>query len=160
MSLLTDARSYGSATLSTDHKITVVRLQLSSIPLVWKRLSRKSNIKFNIQQLCNENTVQEAYNDDLSKRIEKLPPTQDPNIALSQLLTCIRQAARATIGTAKPYKGPHYSPDHIVAKLSQRQKQLRLQIESSTRHRLPKDITQAKNRYPQTNQLLTTQNCM
>ena len=93
MSLLTDARSYGGATLSTDHKITVVRLQLSSIPLVWKRLSRKSNIKFNIQQLCNENTVQEAYNDDLSKRIEKLPPTQDPNIALSQLLTCICQAA-------------------------------------------------------------------
>ena len=60
--LLTDARSYGGATLSSDHKPVVARLQFSILPLVWKRLSRKSNVKFNVQQLCTDSSVQDRYN--------------------------------------------------------------------------------------------------
>ena len=130
--LLTDARSYGGATLSSDYKLVLARLQFSFLPLVWKRPSRQSNFKFNVQQLCIDLSVQDRYNIDLSQRMKKLPPTNDPNTALSRMLTCIHQSAKATIGIAEPFKGSNYVQDNIVATLSQNQKQLRLQIESST----------------------------
>ena len=40
--LLTDARSYGGATLSSDHKLVVAKLQFSFIPKIWKQLPQKN----------------------------------------------------------------------------------------------------------------------
>ena len=57
---------------------------------------------------------------------------EGPNTSFSQLFTCIHQSAKAALGIIVPYKGSNYVQDNIVATLSQQQKQLRLQIESTT----------------------------
>lgn len=135
--LLTDARSYGGATTSSDHKLVIARLQFANMPLVWKTSPQRNTVAYNIEQLTSDTLLQEAYCEELHTRVSATKPANNPNKALTDLLNSVKISAATTIGTVPTSKRKRICYDPLVISLSKQQKQLRLQIEASqdTHHR-------------------------
>ena len=72
----------------------------------------------------------------------RIQPSTDPNKALADMLNLVKTSAETTIGTIPTNRTTRYCQDHLVASLSEEQKQLRLRIEacndSNTRKELRK----------------------
>ena len=96
--LLTDARSYGGATLLSDHKPVVACLQIAHIPLVWKQNSERSKVLYDLQQLTSDSSLQVSYPNDLESCIARIQPSTNPNKILADLLDCIKESAKTSIG--------------------------------------------------------------
>ena len=139
-SLLNDARSYGGATLSSDHKPVVATCNLANFPLMQRPKSKKSKVLHDLHRLTSDSSLQEAYCKDLNDHASRLQPSNDQNKALADMLGSVRKSAEATIGTIPTNRTTRYCQDNFVADLPQHLRQLRLCNETCNHANLQKEL--------------------
>ena len=71
--LLTDAHFYGGATLSSDHKPVVPRLQFAYIPLVQRQGPTKYKALYDLYRLTSDSSLHEVYCEDLNDHVIRIP---------------------------------------------------------------------------------------
>ena len=129
--ILQDARAYAGATLSSDHKIVMAKLDLCSPYKIFKQ--RSSHTMYDISHLtCNRDTqdkYQSALNVNLSK--SDISSLNNPTTKLNSLLNTVTTTAADIVGTRKPQQKSNYTSDSVVVELSDKRKFLRLQLNSN-----------------------------
>ena len=130
--MLQDARSYGGATISSDHKPVVACLRFDRRCLMYKQPKKRyPQTRFDTSRLVSDEDTRLAYLLSLNERINSMPISLDPNARLEGVLKCVRDAAADTVGVAPLYAHRRYTQDPLVAKLSAQQRALRLRIEAT-----------------------------
>ena len=130
--MLQDARSYGGATTSSDHKPVVARLRFDRRCLMYKQPKKQySQTRFDTSRLVSDEDTRLAYLLSLNERINSMPISLDPNARLEGVLKCVKDAAADTVGVAPLHAHRRYTQDPLVAKLSAQQRALRLRIEAN-----------------------------
>lgn len=131
--MLQDARSYGGATMCSDHKPVVARLCFNRRCLVYRQPKKHAlrTIYDTARLVCNEDT-RNAYLSSLNKKINDMPTSTDPNVRLRDILRCVKEAANETVGVTPPSSHKRgYTQDPLVSRLSTQQRALRLRIEAT-----------------------------
>ena len=108
-----------------------------NIPLVRRQSPR---VLYDLYRLTSDTLLQETYCKDLEDRMISIQPSTDPNKALADILNCVKKSAETTIGTIPTNKATRYCQDHLVASLSEEQKQLHLRIEACNDSNTQKEL--------------------
>ena len=88
--MLQDARSYGGATISSDHKPVVARLRFDRRCLMYKQPKKRyPQTRFDTSRLVSDEDTRHAYLLSLNERINSMPISLDPNARLERLLKCV-----------------------------------------------------------------------
>jgi len=85
-SQLTDAHSYGGATVSSDHKPVVACIQFAYIPMVRGQSPTKSKALYDLHRQTSVSSLHEVYCEDLNDHVSRIQSSTDPNKALADLL--------------------------------------------------------------------------
>ena len=118
---LSDARSYGGAKLSSDHKPVVARFLLHQKYLVHKK--HKQAPKLDLNNLNNpilKNKMLITFENKVQSRIN----TENPNTEMNNLMTDVYQSAEDVLGTIPPKKHKNFSSDPDIYTMSQERKKL------------------------------------
>ncbi|KAL6469074.1 hypothetical protein MHYP_G00225980 [Metynnis hypsauchen] len=129
-SLLHNAWAYAGTDLYSDHKLVVTRLCIDNIHLVYRHKPSKSQTRINVELLCINQGIQQAYQDTLEETLAGWEESDNPNEALKCLLDSMRKSALNTAGvtTGKSIRSIRQTSDPTVVDLSKQQKRLRLII--------------------------------
>ena len=129
--VLSDARSYGGATLSSDHKIVIAKVDLDC-PFKMHR-SKSKHTSYDISNLTCNRQVQLKYKSLLKSNISNRQHRNPSNPAskLRTLMNTVKSTAVEAIGLRKPNQKPNFSNDKTVVALSLKRKQLRLQLNNN-----------------------------
>ena len=130
--LLQDARAYAGAKLSSDHKIVMARVDLSTPYLTHKR--GPSRTSYDISHLtCNKDTQRE-YQNSLNSKLGNDPTgsADCPTERLHSLIDAVKSTALEIVGTCRPFQRKSHSNDSTVVQLSEKRKHLRLQLNTNT----------------------------
>jgi len=143
-SLLQDARSYGGTELFSDHKPVFVKLDMSGMYLVWgKKTDSETQTPFNVAAL-SEPKKKEEFEKLTADLCSTMTPDDNPRSQLQQLGNCLQTAANQSIGTV-PRKVQGKQWDHIIAKLSEEQRQLHLKWLNCKDDDKRKEVKRARN---------------
>ena len=144
---LTDARSYGGAETSSDHRLVVARMELDWPRLYYKRPPVSRQQKFDTKHLVQNEDAQNGYKAHVTHAMQSIEQSrQEPTMThkWEKLKTIIKSAAESHIGYQKKESKQHI-PDPQLERMSKEQKDLPLELESSNtpeRKRILKEMSQ------------------
>ena len=148
--ILTDARSYSGTMTTSDHIPVVCKTNIE--PYNVYRPPKKESIKhFNIHNLVNDADIKTNYQNELNNQINSLENEnyEKPQTAIdywNKIKNAILTTAENTIGYVKQRKNKNNRKwDPQIEKLSQEQKQLRIQINNSNSVVMQKDLKKKRN---------------
>ncbi|KAL5253179.1 hypothetical protein ACHWQZ_G013082 [Mnemiopsis leidyi] len=128
--ILQDARSFAGASLRSDHKFVMARLDLDNPHKAFRNKSVKD--RFDVSKLTCNKDIQQAYQTALSGKINNLDHSaaSEPQSSLRKLLDCVKQTAKDVVGTqnALPVRG-HWN-DAIITNLVEKRKGAMLTLKS------------------------------
>ena len=128
--ILQDARSFAGASLRSDHKFVMARLDLDNPHKAFRNKSVKD--RFDVSKLTCNKDIQQAYRTALSGKINNLDHSaaSEPQSSLRKLLDCVKQTAKDVVGTqnALPVRG-HWN-DAIITNLVEKRKDAMLTLKS------------------------------
>lgn len=143
--LIQNSRSYGGTETNTDHKLLITNVNLK-----WKKLKRHktSTNKINISKLQNDD-VKMQYKIILKEKItQELKEHETPQETWTRMTKTILETAKTTIGY-KDKQHNHITSEEIKS-LHQKQKKLKLDIESTIskekKQKLKKERNQLLNK--------------
>lgn len=130
--LLKDSRSYGGATLRSDHKPVVARIRLDKHVLIHQ--NRKTSTKrFDCSTLYKDSKLKAQYQQAIRETVSNKIYSENPNEKMNELFADIRTCAENTLSVVK--KGPlrtNYSSDQVVKELVSEKRLLNLKLKAST----------------------------
>ena len=128
--VLNDARSYGGTEKSSDHRLVVVRIELTWTKIYHQRMPNTSQKRFDARQLTQNEKNQERYREQVKQETESSAyvPAQQGN-KWEKLKDIIKCAAEIHIGYKKKVNN-HQISDPDLERMSKEQKDIRLQIEN------------------------------
>ena len=108
--MLQDARSYGGATMCSDHKpVAQVRFDR----LMYKQPKRQPpQMAYDTSRLVTDEDTRHAYLLSLNEQISSMPTSFDPNARLEDVLTCVKDAATETVEMATSPTHRRYTQTH------------------------------------------------
>ena len=129
--VLQNARAYAGASLISDHKIVMARLDLDKPYLT--HLRRPAKTVYNISSLTTNHSVQAAYRKSLDSCIEKTDfnDSASPAKKLDCLLHAVTSTAADVVGTVKPSQRVDSCNDSVIKELVNKRKQLRSQLNTN-----------------------------
>ena len=114
--MLDDCRSYGGATLCSDHKPVVARISLKNHVLLHRK-KFSSNIKYNCSTLHTDPVLRHAYQDAISNTIKSKVYPENPNDKIQEMFSDIKSCAEKVLGVTPVNKRANYSSDPTIAEL-------------------------------------------
>ena len=129
--ILQDARSFAGATLRSDHKFVMARLDLENPHKAFKNKSSKS--RYDISNLtCNRDT-QHSYQTTLSTKISELELTGTfgPQGKLKKLLNAVKETATEVVGVCRPRQKSDHSNDSVLVKLVEKRRKHKLELNTN-----------------------------
>ena len=129
--ILQDARSFAGASLRSDHKFVMARLDLGNPHKAFRYRSAKEN--YDISNLtCNKDT-QKLYQQALNRNVENLEfsGTAGPQGKLHKLLETVKKTAVGVVGARSPQQAPGHWNDNILTGLVEKRKTALLKLNSS-----------------------------
>jgi len=146
--LLTDSRTYGGCTTSSDHRLLVARLHLPRLfgIVTKKKVLKAEKGRWNVSVLCTVEDKQK-YEATLEKKLsESMPPdhTTTPAEDWSRALAVVSETAEEVIGRVQ-HNGAFASDCNEIRQLSERQKALRLQIANNTNPDRVRELRSERN---------------
>ena len=126
--ILQDARSFAGATLRSDHKFVMARLDLDNPYKAFRNKPAKEC--YDVSRLtCNKDT-QRSYQDALNTNVNSLDlsGTMGPQGKLHKLLESVRKTADGVIGTRRTEQAPGHWNDTLLTKFVQRRKDALLKL--------------------------------
>ena len=122
-----NSRSYSGIATKTDHKLVKASFNLEW----WKmKIQRKKSEKIDVDKL-REPEIRKAYSEELETNLNRnKPQNETPNDTWNRIATTCKETASKILGFKERNKKPS-SSEHIK-ELSEKQKKLRDEIESTT----------------------------
>ena len=106
--MLQDARSYGGATISSDHKPVVARLRFDRRCLMYKQPKKRyTQTRFDTSGLVSDEDTRLACLLSLNEQINSMPISLDPNARLEEILKCVKDTPADTDGMTPPCTHTH-----------------------------------------------------
>ena len=130
--VLQDCRSYAGATLSSDHKIVLAKVDLGRPYLVHKNKPKRTH--YNVSRLTADRGLQDNYKQRLDADIDSSEYThsEDPSSKFITLMNTIKCTAKDVVGICKPTQRSNHSDDSVVVELVAKRKALRLQLNNNS----------------------------
>ena len=126
--ILQDARSFAGATLRSDHKFVMARLDLDNPYKAFRNKPAKEC--YDVSRLtCNKDT-QRSYQHALNMNVNSLDlsGTIGPQGKLHKLLETVRTTANGVVGTRRTEKTPGHWNDTLLTKFVQKRKEALLKL--------------------------------
>ena len=130
--LLTDARSFGGALASSDHKIVITNIQLSQKYRVYKVKKPKTS-KIDCSRLAACKDVQANYQEVIKNKICSTTLSEDPDKRSKSILEIVESSAKETVGMLPAKRIPHFSLDPQILRLSDERHKLRLKLQQNNK---------------------------
>lgn len=129
--ILQDARSFAGATLRSDHKFVMARLDLCNPYKAFK--NKPSKPRYDISHLtCNKDT-QRSYQSALTSKISELELTGTfgPQVKLKKLLDAVKDTATEVVGVCRPQQKANHSNDSVLVKLVEKRRKHKLELNTN-----------------------------
>ena len=143
---LTDAPSYGRTETSSYHRLVKVRMEKTWPRLDHQRIPRLHQQKFDTKHLTQSKDDQGGYNEQIIQEIKnKLHAETTITNKWDLLKSIIKSAAESKVGY-KRKEFSKYVSDPEIERMSEEQKDLRLQIEKCQDHELIKHLRNSRKK--------------
>ena len=136
---LINARSFSGTEPSRDHRLVICKLQVENYN-IFRNANETHSKSYITFQLIKSEETKNAYQQQLRENLCKMECTSWENIRAS-----ITDAATKTIRFAKNNKN-HRTHNHVVERLSNQQKELRLRISSTVNDEKVRELKTQRNR--------------
>ncbi|KAL5248389.1 hypothetical protein ACHWQZ_G017537 [Mnemiopsis leidyi] len=128
--ILQDARSFAGASLRSDHKFVMARLDLGNPHKAFRYKTAKKT--YDISNLtCNKET-QKLYQQTLNRNVDnlELSGTVGPQGKLHKLLETVRKTADGVVGAKRPQQASGHWNDSLLTNLVEKRKTALLKLKS------------------------------
>ena len=128
---LQDARSFAGASLRSDHKFVMARLDLENAHKSFKNKPKVE--RYDISNLTCNKKIQQSYQQSLSSKISDLDlnGTFGPQGKLFKLLKVVKETAAEEVGICPPKQRANMSNDSILVKLVEKRRQHKLKLNTN-----------------------------
>ena len=155
-----DARSYAGTKVNSDHKLVIGRMKIVGHQLIRKK-TLKQPAKINVHKLSRDMEIREKYKSNLMNSLNKEEDTnKTPQERWNEIQAIIKKAGMESAGTTERTQHPNREPDREITEMSNKQKDLRLQIQNTTdeakRQQLKRERNNLQHRI--SNRALTVRN--